>query len=101
MARTGEPCEVPTTAAVVFFHEKNCVAAVVVLNVEVLAPIVRERLVAGFVRADHAEDVATVPHVPSPRQNVKDVAPVPELRFATGRFPVMSAVRLTRLLVTV
>lgn len=29
-----------------------------------------------------------VPHVPSPRQKVVADAPVPELRFATGKLPV-------------
>lgn len=32
-------------------------------------------------------------HVPSPRQNVEDVAPVPEFRFVTGKFPVTPVVR--------
>jgi hypothetical protein len=40
-------------------------------------------------------DPAGVAHVPSPRQNVEDDALVPELRFATGRFPVTSFARRT------
>jgi hypothetical protein len=34
-------------------------------------------------------------HVPSPRQNVAPLAPVPLFRLVTGRFPVMSVVRAT------
>jgi len=40
-------------------------------------------------------------HVPSPRQNVEDDAPVPEFRLVTGRLPDTSAVRLTADEVTV
>ena len=36
---------------------------------------------------------AGVAHVPSPRQNVVPDAPVPELRFVTGRFPVTPVVK--------
>lgn len=38
-----------------------------------------------------------VAHVPSPLQKVVELAEVPEFKFATGRFPVTSAVRLTAL----
>ena len=48
------------------------------------------------------ETVVTVPipgptedHVPSPRQNVEDDAPVPEFKFETLRFPETSVARLT------
>jgi hypothetical protein len=34
-------------------------------------------------------------HVPSPRQNVELVAPVPLLRFVTGKFPTTWLERLT------
>ena len=52
------------------------------------------------VMALHAlEPPLGVAHVPSPRQKVEDDALVPLLRFVTGRFPVTSAVRLTRLVV--
>ena len=37
-----------------------------------------------------------VPHVPSPRQKVPPEAPVPLLRFATGRLPVTSVARLIK-----
>jgi len=40
-------------------------------------------------------DPAGVAHVPSPLQNVLEDADVPEFRFATGKFPVTSAERLT------
>lgn len=40
-------------------------------------------------------DPAGVAQVPSPRQNVTLEAPVPLFKFPVGRFPVMSAVRLT------
>ena len=33
--------------------------------------------------------------VPSPLQKVEDVAPVPELRFVTGKFPVTPLLRST------
>jgi hypothetical protein len=38
---------------------------------------------------------AGVAHVPSPRQNVDELAPVPLFKFAAGKFPATSAVRLT------
>ena len=38
---------------------------------------------------------AGVAHVPSPRQNVDDVAPVPESKFVTGKLPVTSEVKST------
>ena len=39
---------------------------------------------------------AGVAHVPSPRQNVDDDAPVPLFRCVTPRLPVMSALKSTR-----
>jgi len=36
----------------------------------------------------------TVAHVPSPRQYVEDVAPVPLFRLVTGRLPVTPFARL-------
>ena len=38
---------------------------------------------------------AGVAHVPSPRQNVVEEAPLPEFKFPTGRFPLTSVVRAT------
>ena len=50
-----------------------------------------------FVLARVGKAVAAAAHVPSPRQKVLAVAPVPLFKLVTGRFPVTSAERLTAL----
>jgi hypothetical protein len=61
--------------------------------VVVFTPMPNVRFPTGFAIASHVTDGGA--QVESPRQNVFAVAPVPELRLPTGRFPLTSVARLT------